>query len=94
MTMKFKYEIISVDTAARCMEVKYTAEGHAAMHISARIPFADEDLESVVRTYAPTQIWEDSVKSVVPPTVGQTGEVEPIIQEIYDGTGFVEQTTI
>lgn len=92
MSIKFNYEIISVDEAARCMEVKYAADGYATMHISARLPFVDESLEAVILSYAPIQLWEDSVKPVAPPTAGQTGELTPPALVISDMPGFVEQT--
>jgi hypothetical protein len=73
MSITYKYEIISVDEAARCMEVVYSAEGHQTMHIGARLPFEGETLESVVRMFAPVQLWVELAMPIVLPAVGTTG---------------------
>lgn len=79
MSIAYTYKIIAVDEAARCMEVVYTSEGHATMHVGARLPFEGEELESVIRMFAPVAYWEDQKRAVVKPSVGLTGTLEPIV---------------
>jgi len=69
----YSYEIVSVDQAARCMEVVYLSEGRQTMHISARLPFEGEDLSSVVGMYSPVAYWLEQERAVVPPPVGEKG---------------------
>ena len=76
MSIKYSYEIISVDEAARCMEVVYSADGHETMHISARLPYDGESLESVLTMYSPVNLWLEKVQTVVAPQVGNKGEVD------------------
>jgi hypothetical protein len=75
MNIQYTYEIVSVDEAARCMEVVYSSEGHQTMHIGARLPFEGESLESVIQMYAPLAYWREQEMSVVVPNVGVSGTV-------------------
>jgi hypothetical protein len=77
MNITYAYEIISVDEAARCMEVVYSAEGHQTMHIGARLPFEGESLESVIKAFAPVQLWVSLAAPVVVPPVGLIGTIAP-----------------
>lgn len=80
MSISYTYTIKSVDESARCMEVVYEAAGYATMTISARLPFSGEALEDVVDAFAPIPHWEDSVKTVVAPTVGFVGnKTAPVV---------------
>jgi hypothetical protein len=76
MTIKYNYKIISVDEAARCMEVVYSADGYETMHISARLPYDGESLESVLTMYSPVNLWLEKERTVVTPQVGKVGEVD------------------
>lgn len=75
MSIKYTYQIISVDQAARCMEVVYTSEGNQTMHIGARLPFENEPVEAVIEMYAPVRFWEEQHSPVVVPQVGLSGDV-------------------
>jgi hypothetical protein len=77
MSITYTYEIVSVDEAARCMEVVYSAEGHQTMHIGARLPFEGESLEAVIDQYAPIPYWLEQTLPVVLPQVGARGVIEP-----------------
>ena len=77
MSITYTYEIIAVDEAARCMEVVYSAEGHQTMHIGARLPFEGEQLEDVIRAFAPVPLWEELTMTVVVPAVGVSGTIVP-----------------
>jgi hypothetical protein len=77
MSITYTYEIVSVDEAARCMEVVYAAEGHPTMHIGARLPYEGESLEGVVAMFAPVRYWEELKLPLAVPQVGATGEITP-----------------
>jgi hypothetical protein len=77
MNITYSYQIISVDEAARCMEVVYTAEGHQTMHIGARLPYEGETLESVIEQFAPVAYWQELQRPVLVPQVGTTGVMAP-----------------
>lgn len=78
MSITYNYEIISVDQAARCMEVVYSAEGYQTMHIGARLPYEGEALEAVIQMFAPVALWQSMVTPVVTPTVGTSGTIAPV----------------
>jgi len=64
----YTYNIISVDQAARCMEVVYASPGRQTMHIGARLPYENETLEAVLQMYAPIAFWVSAEQQVqVPP---------------------------
>ena len=75
MSINYKYEIVAVNTDARCMEIIYTAEGYPTQHIGTRLPFEGESLEYIVRMYSPTVYWEALQRNTLPPTVGVTGAI-------------------
>lgn len=77
MSIEYTYEITSVDEAARCMEVVYSAEGRQTMRIGARLPFEGESLEAIIDMYAPVAYWREQELSVVVPQVGTTGVITP-----------------
>jgi hypothetical protein len=79
MSIEYTYKIISVDEAARCMEVVYSSGGRQTMHIGARLPFEGESLESVVDMYSPVAYWREQELSVVIPQIGTTGTILPQI---------------
>ena len=75
MSIAYTFKIISVDEAARCMEIVYKADGHPTQHISTRLPYVGEALETVVSMYAPIQFWLELQAPVMPPAVGISGAV-------------------
>ena len=76
MSIKYTYEILNVDATAKCMEVVYSAAGHETMHISARLPYEGESLESVLTMFSPVNLWLEKERPVVTPQVGNKGEVD------------------
>lgn len=80
MSITYTYEIVSVDAAARCMEIVYSAEGHQTMRICTRLPFAGEDVEVVVAQYAPVRYWEEAKAEVAVPAVGLSGTLTPVVE--------------
>ena len=77
MSIEYTYEIVSVDAAARCMEVIYRASGHPEQRIGARLPYEGETLEAVIAAYSPVSYWESLQATVVAPAVGTSGTVSP-----------------
>jgi hypothetical protein len=91
MSIEYKYTIVQVNEAARCMEVIYEAAGHQTMHIGARLPFEGELLEDVIRMYAPVQMWLDMAAKVVAPEVGASGTVVPVAVEQADSAAAIPE---
>ncbi len=93
MSIKYTYEIINVDEAARCMEVVYSSNNRQTLHIGTRLPYEGESVEDVIRAYAPVAYWQDREKRVVPPSMGLSGEIDtaPVVPSTppetakYDG---------
>lgn len=94
MSITYTYQIISVDEAARCMEVVYSAEGHQTMHIGARLPFEGESLESVIDSFSPVALWREQELPVVIPTVGTSGSVSVQAQEDAADAATTPEITI
>ena len=88
MSISYTYKIISVDSAARCMEIIYSSEGRQTMHISARLPFEGESLESVVEMYSPVAYWIEQETPVFTPEIGTTGTVSPTQVESLSDNPF------
>jgi hypothetical protein len=57
------------------MEIVYESEGNPTMHVSARLPFEGETLQSIVEMFAPVRYWEELKSPVVVPEVGTTGAI-------------------
>lgn len=74
-SIEYSYEILKVDVRAKCMEVKYSAPGHSMIHVGARIPFEDEQLEDVIRSFAPINQWINELRSFNVPDVGISGSL-------------------
>jgi hypothetical protein len=75
MSIQYTYQVISVDQAARCMEIVYSSEGRQTMHIGARLPYEGEVLEDIVKMYAPVNYWTEQELPVVVPQVGVSGVI-------------------
>jgi hypothetical protein len=75
MSINFSYEIIAVDESAKCMEVRYTAEGHPVQHIGARLPYTNETVEDIILMYAPINFWLELKKDVITPAIGLSGHM-------------------
>jgi hypothetical protein len=81
MNINFSYEIFSVNEQARCMEIIYSAAGYPTQHIGARLPYEGEELETIIRMYAPIILWNEMKKNVVVPEVGVSGYM-PLADEM------------
>lgn len=82
MDITYKYTVVSVDESARCMEIVYEADGHQTAHVGARLPYAGESLEDVVKMYSPVSVWIAKVTPVEVPLVGTSGTVRPAVVEV------------
>ena len=69
----YSYEIVLVDSASKYMVVNYTAKGFAPMQIGVRLPYEGEDVEAVIRKYAPVNLWVLNNTPVVTPVAGVKG---------------------
>ena len=79
MDITYTYTIASVDELARCMEIVYEAAGHETTHVGARLPYAGESLEDVVKMYSPVSAWIALATPVEVPNVGTSGVISPVI---------------
>lgn len=71
----YTYQIILVNPDVRTMEIVYTSEGNPLMHVSARLPYENETLESVVQMYAPVRHWEELKLNTQTVAVGSQGSI-------------------
>lgn len=70
----YSYEVVSVDTEARVMEVVYTSEGRQSYRIGCRLPFDGETLDQVIAMYAPVQFWRQQETPILTVEVGVSGQ--------------------
>jgi hypothetical protein len=92
MNITYTYQIINVDEQARCMEVVYASEGRQTMHIGARLPFEGEELEDVIKAFAPVRLWEEAEMQVVVPQTGTSGQIVIVPEEFVLPTDQPVQT--
>lgn len=93
MSITFSYEITRVDEEFKCMDVTYSADGYETLFIGVRLPFDGEQLEDVIRDYAPLSYWEESKKKVVVPSLG-SGTLEPIVEPEQISEETIAQQTL
>jgi hypothetical protein len=82
MSIQYTYEIISVDQAARVMEVVYSSEGRQTMHIGARLPFVGESLEAVIDMFSPVAYWREQEAQVIVPALGSGTIGQPEVETL------------
>lgn len=85
MSITYTYEIVSVDSEARCMEIVYTSEGRQTMRVGARLPFEGESLQDVVEQYSPVVYWLEQETPVIVPEVGASGVISPSSSQGQEG---------
>lgn len=71
MSINYTAQIVSVDPTYKVMEVVYTSEGRQPVHVSARMPYVNEDLKAVIDMFSPVQYWEEQDRHVQSVEVGQ-----------------------
>jgi hypothetical protein len=74
--INYSFEVIEVNKPAKCMLIKYTADGYSEHLVGTRIPFAGESVQSVVREYAPLPLWIQEKAEFADIDVGISGTIE------------------
>lgn len=77
MNIAYSYEVVFVDEVSRTMELRYTSEGRAPVHVGARLPYAGESLDAIASMYSPARLWEEQNTAVVVPVIGASGAYLP-----------------
>lgn len=75
MVAEYTYEVISVDSEARCMEVVYRSPGRQQMHVGVRLPWEGESLEAVIHAHSPVIYWQEQDRVIQSVAVGTVGTV-------------------
>lgn len=73
--MKFSYEVVSVDTTNKVMDVRFSAENEESVLMAMPMPKVGEDIRELMAGYAPVVHWEQQKAEVQSVSVGATGEV-------------------
>tara|TARA_R110000787_G_scaffold75093_1_gene166572 strand:+ start:1063 stop:1341 length:279 start_codon:yes stop_codon:yes gene_type:complete len=73
--MKYNYEILSVDSTNKVMEVRFTATNETSVNVSMPFPSKDEDIRIVLHNYSPVNYWNEKKRSVDTPNQGTTGVI-------------------
>lgn len=73
--MKFTYEILSVNTETKTMDVKFADENGNDVTMGVDIPREGQDMRELLAGYAPIPYWEQKDATVQTVTVGATGEI-------------------
>jgi len=73
--MKYNYEVKSVDTTNKVMEVEFTTENEDPVLVSMEMPREGDDIREVMNAYAPVHFWKQKNAVVQDVSVGSTGEV-------------------
>lgn len=78
MRKEISYVVLNVDEANHCMLVEYSSEGRESIQVSMRIPFEGENIETVIASYSPENIWimKEATKASI--EVGRTGTLTPL----------------
>lgn len=84
MSITYTYKVMSVNVQSKCMEIEYSAEGHPLMRISARMPWQNETLETIVQMYSPVAYWQEQIQPVLDVNVGTEGVITPPVIEAPD----------
>lgn len=96
MITSYTYKIVSTNPSIGAMEVEFSAAGLPTVLVGARMPYQDEDLDSLVRSFAPIGHWETIGKQFADVSVGHEAIVDvpppepptvdvPVAQEFTPG---------
>jgi hypothetical protein len=75
--MQYSYTVTRVDQDAKCMEVEFTADTFDKVVVGVRLPILNEDVDSVIQSFAPLAIWQPQVIEYAEITVGKSGTYVP-----------------
>ena len=90
MTIAYTYEIIRVDEAARCMDIRYDSPGRVSQYIGARLPYTGETVDQIAAMYSPAAYWHSQEATIIVPTQGTIGGFTPLGVDLTD-LGTVKQ---
>lgn len=76
---KIKYKVVSVEDTT--MLIEYTCDGHDAILMSARRPFKNETLQSVVEEYSPAHVWNSDSAEFLGVNTNESGEFSQAVQK-------------
>lgn len=74
--MQVSYKILTVNTEANCMDVEFSAEGHDTVTVGVRIPFAHEDVDQVIQSFAPMSVWFPQPTELASISEGRVGQID------------------
>lgn len=85
MITSYTYKIVATNPEMGAMEVEFSSPGLPTVLVGARMPYTDEDLDTVVRSFAPIGHWESLGKTVADVAVGHESAVDltaeqPVVQ--------------
>jgi hypothetical protein len=72
----YTYEIVRVDPDNKAMDIQYTSPQYGSILVGARMPWADETVEDIVRSFEPVRYWIEQTLNVAPVAQGSTGTVQ------------------
>lgn len=81
MSIQYTYTVDLVDAQSRVMEVVFQSPGRPDVRVGARIPAVGEDLEEVIRQYAPLSYWGELQQELQEVPVGFVGVYTPPPEE-------------
>lgn len=84
--VQFSYEILSVDSAAKCMTVLYTADNKNPVTVGVRIPYEAEKLEDVILSFCPLAYWENQDKTLKVVEQGVKGTLNSVTASVTNST--------
>lgn len=73
--INYTFEVIQIDNDHKVMEVRYRADGFTPVDVGMPIPLVGQDITQLVKQYAPTAMWENSVAEFQTVTMGHSGSI-------------------
>lgn len=70
MITSYTYKIISTNSDMAAMVVEFSAPDLPTVQVGARMPYVGEDLDALVRSFAPITHWESLSKQVADVPIG------------------------
>lgn len=77
MSFTYTYKIVGSNKEAKTMDVIYETEGKQPISMACPLPSVGEDLTSIIKQYAPIQVWLELDREVQDIPVGVTGVITP-----------------
>lgn len=81
--MDYSYTVTRIDQESKCMDVEFVAEGFEPIVVGVRLPMLGEDVDAVIKAFAPRSVWNPPVVEYATVAVGTSGSfVEPSIEAV------------